>query len=146
MKQKKDTTLSVATEVDLSQTVDTAEAAAFLGCSVPLIYAMLRDGRLSRKEEVGNRIYVYTEDLQKLLDQKKVNPRKKVSEAPAGLGLLTDPSHQVSIQFLVNAGDYQVLQATLASHNLNVTQWLSMKFGEAVSEIKSVGVKISSAS
>ena len=131
--------------------LDTTEAAEFLGCSVPLIYAMLRDGRLASKETIGNRIYVNKADLQALKDGKKIHPRnskhkKATADVTQGSQVMLNGTNQV-VRFEVetSAADYNLMSMVLAAQSMTVAEWLSKMVTNYASQAKESAVRVVSA-
>jgi hypothetical protein len=123
--------------------LDTTESAAFLGCSLPLIYAMLRDGRVKAKETIGNRIFLDPADLQKLLDNNIVQPRKKHPQTISPESMQRTKNQVVSFEVSAPASDVNYLSMVLASQGLTITDWVTKMITQTVAaEQQSAAVRL----
>lgn len=113
--------------------LDTQEAHLFLGCSLPLVYAMVRDGRIKKKHYVGNRMLLEKSELQALKKSGAVQPRKKHNTATL-IDNLAKLNGDVKVEISIPATDFQVFTALLASQNMKVDEFLQTWARKLISE------------
>lgn len=119
--------------------LDTQEAHVFLGCSLPLVYNMIRDGRIKKKHIIGNRMYLEKAELKSLKDSGAVQPRKKHNTASV-VESLARRNGEVKMEISIPAADFQVINAFLLSQNLKiedyVSDWVKKMIAEKVKKMK----------
>jgi predicted DNA-binding transcriptional regulator AlpA len=117
--------------------MDTAEVAHFLDCSLPLVYAMLKDGRIKKSERIGKRLYLDTAEVTALKSSGTIHPRQKRNAPFLPSSIIKDQDKTVSFQVQCQQNHYHLLALILAPENMTVQTWVEKMISETVSNAQS---------